>query len=230
MGDFANLMDISAQKELDRLQRIDEAYSKNYDSRRSYIEKTILDEQEKANALEKLDKERLDFEEKRNEKEAQIEKRRAKFDIAMQGVQSLSTVVAAAAEMIKVATKGDGYTLAARIAAAIASGSSALGAIISMIAKIGALPTYEKGGGAKANSPFIAGEKGAEIGLGKLANYLFPKSAIYSVPEPVQILTHEKSKQYLQTNNNNYNKEVTIANNLKVEVVDNKRIRNYFKI
>lgn len=58
------------------------------------------------------------------------------------------------------------------------------------------IPKYEKGGEATANQPFIAGEAGSEIGIGKSGKlYTFDKEKLYMANENIKIFNHADSER-----------------------------------
>ncbi len=58
------------------------------------------------------------------------------------------------------------------------------------------VPKYEEGGEAVANQPFIAGEAGAEIGIGKSGKlYNFDKEKLYMANENIKIFNHADSER-----------------------------------
>ena len=83
---------------------------------------------------------------------------------------------------------------------------------------------------AEANKPFIAGEKGREIGFGMRTGkvYDFSKPTIFKANEPINIKNATETKQII--NNNEYNKDVTLQSNIVVQVVDSTRIKKFFKL
>ena len=58
------------------------------------------------------------------------------------------------------------------------------------------VPKYEKGGEAVANQPFIAGEAGSEIGIGKSGKlYNFDREKLYMANENIKIFNHADSER-----------------------------------
>ncbi|MBQ5900845.1 MAG: hypothetical protein IIW86_03180 [Clostridia bacterium] len=93
------------------------------------------------------------------------------------------------------------------------------------------IPQYAKGGTAEANKPFIAGEKGREIGFGMRTGkvYDFSKPTLFKANEPISIKNAQETKQIIN-NNTEYNKDVTLKNTIMVKVIDNARVVKYFKL
>ena len=216
--------------EQEALRRADVNYLQSYEARKSYIENNIADETMRAEALQAIEVERLDHIAIMQQKEAELQERKARFDNALTIIQTQLKLAAAIADAIAAATPGDPYTLAVRIAAAAAAAISAGAAVYAAIAQAGSIPSYAQGGEAKANIPFRAGEEGEEIGFGQNTGqvYKFNRDAIYKVNENVKILTARESKQISSQTINN-NKEVNLRNVVYVKVIDNQRVKKYFK-
>ena len=196
----------------------------NYDRRKNLIEQTITDEEEKNKKLALLDAERLDAQESNQRKQAELERRKAIFDNAISGANATASAIEAMGKLLK----SQAFSLPTFLTA-MASGISAVVTITSLLKSIASIPAYEKGGLAKENTPFIAGEKGLEIGIGQKTGkmYAFANMGIYKAPEPVNIKNAQQTQRII---NNEYNKDVTLANVVSVKVVNNKRIEKYFKI
>ncbi|MBQ1388354.1 MAG: hypothetical protein IIY78_01885, partial [Clostridia bacterium] len=161
-------------------------------------------------------------------KEAEVERKKAKVDLAITAAKASADIAAAiAAAVLTASTGGDGYTVALRIAAAISAVLSGAAAVASAAAKIGNIPAYAGGGDPDKGDIFRAGERGYEVGIGRSGRtYIFPRDAVYMAPEPMRIHPHGESVQMV----NNYNKAVTLRNAVTVKVIDNKRIEKYFAI
>lgn len=200
----------------------------NYERQRALIEATVTDEEEKNKRLAELESRRLDNLAKQQEREAQLKRRKAIFDNAVATTSVMLKVAESVASLLQKETEGDTYSAIARYIAAIAAGAAAVLQITTLINSISSVPAYAKGGIAKANAPFIAGEQGQEIGLGLRTGkvYDFATPSIYRAPEPVNIKNARETRQII---NNEYNKDVTLHNAITVKVIDNKRIDKYFK-
>jgi hypothetical protein len=142
----------------------------------------------------------------------------------------MSKAVASVGELLATSAGGDPYTAIARYIAAIAAGVSAVTTIASLISQLVKIPAFEKGGTTEANKPFIAGEKGREIGFGVYSGkvYDFSKPTLFKANEPINIKNATETRQII--NNNEYNKDVTLHNEVVVQVIDNKRVQKYFKL
>ena len=142
---------------------------------------------------------------------------------------AISQAVASVGKLLATESEGDPYTAIARYIAAVAAGVSAVATVTTLITRLLNIPAFEKGGLAEADKPFIAGEKGREIGFGQRTGkvYDFASPAIYRAPEPVAIKTASETNRII---NNEYNKDVTLHNEVVVQVIDNKRIEKFFKI
>ena len=143
----------------------------------------------------------------------------------------MSKAVASVGELLATSAGGDPYTAIARYIAAIAAGITAVTTISSLISQLIKIPAFEKGGTAEANKPFIAGEKGREIGFGVYSGkvYDFSKPTLFKANEPINIKNATETKQIIN-NTNEYNKDVTLHNEISVQVIDNTRINKFFKI
>lgn len=221
----------SINREEELLQRADSRYERSYEARKLYIENNIADEGERTEALNALEVERLDNKARTDRKEAELEARKARFDNALEIVRTQVELAAAIASAVAASSAGDPYTTAARIAAAVAAGIAAMAAVASAISQVNTIPAYEKGGDVKKDIIFRAGEKGAELGFGQQTGkvYNFNKDGLYKVKENVKIMDANKSRQIMQQQTINNNKEVNLRNVVYVKVVDNQRVKKYFK-
>ena len=216
--------------QLDNLERESDAYDENYERRRKVIENTVMSEAEKDRRLKALDNEKTAHDKQVAKERAQIERRQAIFQNAIASAEAMSKAVASVGELLATSAGGDPYTAIARYIAAIAAGVSAVTTIASLISQLIKIPAFEKGGTAEANRPFIAGEKGREIGFGVYSGkvYDFSKPTLFKANEPINIKNATETRQII--NNNEYNKDVTLHNEVVVQVIDNKRIEKFFKI
>lgn len=215
------------------IDRFDERNEKSFEQRRLYIVETVVNEEDRVKAITALEKERQSAEAEITRQRAEVEARKAKFDVAIVTTQALATSAGAIASAIASATAGDPYTVAARIAAALAAAIAGVVAVASALQKVGNIPTYETGGLTPVNKPFIAGERGYEVGIGDSGKpYIFENKGVYQTNERVKIFTHEKSKKMVesQTITNNNNKDVYFRNEFAIKVIDNQRIKKYFKV
>ncbi|MBQ4009206.1 MAG: hypothetical protein II604_00715 [Bacteroidales bacterium] len=217
--------------QLDNLERESDAYDENYERRRQVIENTVMSEAEKDRRLKALDNEKTAHDKQVAKERAQIERRQAIFKNAIQSAEAMSNAVASVGLLLRKETEGDTYSAIARYIAAIAAGVSAVTTVASLISQLVRIPAFEKGGTAQANKPFIAGEKGREIGFGVYSGkvYDFSKPTIFKANEPINIKNANETKQIIN-NTNEYNKDVTLHNEVVVNVIDNKRVQKYFKI
>ena len=210
-----------------RLSREQDEMAQHYELQRAYIEANVHDEEERQQKLAQLALDEANAKAIAARKEAEVERRKAKVDLAITTAKASADVAAAIAAAVLSASAGDPYTLAVRIAAAVAAVISAGAAVASAAAKINSIPAFERGGEAKRGLVFRAGERGYEVGQGVSGRtYLFPRDGVYVAPEPMRIHPHGESVQMV----NNYNKAVTLRNSLTVKVIDNKRIEKYFAI
>ena len=211
-----------------RLAKEEAEMAQHYELQRAYIEANVHDEEERQQKLAQLALDEANAKAIAARKEAEVERKKAKVDLAITTAKASADIAAAiAAAVLTAAAGGEAYTVAVRIAAAVAAVLSAGAAVASAAAKIGNIPAFERGGEAKRGLVFRAGEKGYEVGEGVSGrSYLFPRDGVYVAPEPMRIHPHGESVQMV----NNYNKQVTLRNSLTVKVIDNKRIEKYFGI
>ena len=200
-----------------------------YNNEKERIEASVVDEETREKRLAQLDAEKTKRDKETAKKQAEIKRRQAIFQNSVDAAAAMSKAVASVGELLATSAGGDPYTAIARYIAAIAAGVSAVTTISTLISRLLNIPAYEKGGVAEADKPFIAGEKGREIGFGQRTGkvYDFASPAIYKAPEPVAIKTASETQRIV---NNEYNKDVTLHNEVVVQVIDNKRIEKYFKI
>lgn len=227
----ASLADVSEaiySAQAGRLAKEEAEMAQHYELQRAYIEANVQDEEERQQKLAQLALDEANAKAIAARKEAEVERKKAKVDLAITTAKASADIAAAiAAAVLTAAAGGEAYTVAVRIAAAVAAVLSAGAAVASAAAKIGNIPAFERGGEAKRGLVFRAGEKGYEVGEGASGrSYLFPRDGVYVAPEPMRIHPHGESVQMV----NNYNKAVTLRNSLTVKVIDNKRIEKYFGI
>lgn len=218
------------QSQLDNLERQSDAYDENYERRKQAIENTVMSEEEKDRRLKALDNEKTAHDRQVARQRAEIERRQAIFQNAIASAEAMSKAVASVGELLATSAGGDPYTAIARYIAAISAGVTAVTTIASLISQLVKIPAFEKGGTAQANKPFIAGEKGREIGFGVYSGkvYDFSKPTLFKANEPINIKNANETRQII--NNNEYNKDVTLHNEISVQVIDNTRINKFFKI
>lgn len=210
-----------------RLSREEAEMAQHYELQRAYIEANVRDEEQRQQRLAQLALDEANAKAIAARKEAEVERRKAKVDLAITTAKASADVAAAIAAAVLAASAGDPYTLAVRIGAAVAAVIAAGAAVTSAAAKINSIPAYYKGGKPDKDTVFRAGERGYEVGIGDSGRtYLFPRDGVYVAPEPIRIHPHGESVQMV----NNYNKAVTLRNSLTVKVIDNKRIEKYFAI
>lgn len=216
--------------QIDQLEKEQDAYDENYERRKQVIENTVMSEEEKDRRLKALDNEKTAHEREVAKQRAQIERRQAIFRNAVQSAEAMSNAVASVGLLLRKETEGDTYSAIARYIAAIAAGVSAVTTVAALISQLIKIPAFEKGGTAQANKPFIAGEKGREIGFGVYSGkvYDFSKPTLFKANEPINIKNATETKQII--NNNEYNKDVTLHNEVVVQVIDNARVKKYFKL
>ena len=200
-----------------------------YENEKEKIEASVTDQEERNEKLTKLDEEKTKKDKEIAKQQAEIKRRQAIFQNSVDAAAAMSKAVASVGELLATSAGGDTYTAVARYIAAIAAGVEAVATISTLIAQMLNIPAFEKGGVAEADKPFIAGEKGREIGFGQRTGkvYDFASPAIYRAPEPVAIKTASETNRII---NNEYNKDVTLHNEVVVQVIDNKRIEKFFKI
>ena len=228
MNDAAQII---GQQENDRLDQQMSDFEDYYARRKNIIENTVLDEEVKNRRLQNLENEKVAKERQIAKQRAEIERRQAIFQNAIASAEAMSKAVASVGELLATSAGGDPYTAIARYIAAIAAGITAVTTISSLISQLIKIPAFEKGGTAEANKPFIAGEKGREIGFGVYSGkvYDFSKPTLFKANEPINIKNATETKQIIN-NTNEYNKDVTLHNEISVQVIDNTRINKFFKI
>lgn len=228
IGNFSEISGAIFESQQGRLAREEAEMAEHYELQRAYIEANVHDEEERSRQLQQLALDEANAKAIAARKEAEVERKKAKVDLAITAAKASADIAAAiAAAVLTASTGGEGYTVALRIAAAISAVLSGAAAVASAAAKIGNIPAFEKGGEAKRGLIFRAGERGYEVGEGVSGrSYFFPKDGVYMAPEPMRIHPHGESVQMV----NNYNKAVTLRNSLTVKVIDNKRIEKYFGI
>lgn len=218
------------QSQLDNLERQSDAYDEDYERRRQAIENTVMSEEEKDRRLKALDNEKTAHDRQIARQRAEIERKQAIFNNAIKSAEAMSNAVASVGKLLETSAGGDTYTAVARYIAAISAGITAVTTISSLISQLIKIPAFKKGGTAEANKPFIAGEKGREIGFGVYSGkvYDFSKPTLFKANEPINIKNAAETRQII--NNNEYNKDVTLHNEISVQVIDNTRINKFFKI
>lgn len=228
IGNFSEISGAIFESQQGRLAREEAEMAEHYELQRAYIEANVHDEEERSRQLQQLALDEANAKAIAARKEAEVERKKAKVDLAITAAKASADIAAAiAAAVLTASTGGEGYTVALRIAAAISAVLSGAAAVASAAAKIGNIPAFEKGGEAKRGLIFRAGERGYEVGEGVSGrSYLFARDGVYMAPEPMRIHPHGESVQMV----NNYNKAVTLRNSLTVKVIDNKRIEKYFGI
>ena len=228
IGNFSEISGAIFESQQGRLAREEAEMAEHYELQRAYIEANVHDEEERSRQLQQLALDEANAKAIAARKEAEVERKKAKVDLAITAAKASADIAAAiAAAVLAASAKGDPYTIALRIAAAISAVLSGAAAVASAAAKIGNIPAFEKGGEAQRGLIFRAGERGYEVGEGVSGrSYFFPRDGVYMAPEPMRIHPHVESVQMV----NNYNKAVTLRNSLTVKVIDNKRIEKYFGI
>ena len=218
------------QEESDRLDQQMKDFEDYYARRKNIIENTVLDEEVKNRRLQALENEKVAKERQIAKQRAEIERRQAIFQNAVDSATAMSKAISSVGLLLVKETEGDTYSAVARYIAAIAAGVSAVTTVSTLITKLLNIPAFERGGTAEANKPFIAGEKGREIGFGVYSGkvYDFSKPTLFKANEPINIKNATETRQII--NNNEYNKDVTLHNEISVQVIDNTRINKFFKI
>lgn len=220
------------QQENDRLDKQMQDFEDYYARRKNIIENTVLDEEVKNRRLQNLENEKVAKERQIAKQRAEIQRKQAIFQNAVDAAAAMSKAVASVGELLATSAGGDAYSAVARYIAAIAAGVSAVTTISTLISKLLNIPAYEKGGLAEANKPFIAGEKGREIGFGVHSGkvYDFSKPTLFKANEPINIKNATETRQIINNNTTEYNKDVTLHSEISVQVIDNTRINKFFKI
>ena len=228
IGNFSEISGAIFESQQGRLAREEAEMAEHYELQRAYIEANVHDEEERSRQLQQLALDEANAKAIAARKEAEVERKKAKVDLAITAAKASADIAAAiAAAVLTASTGGEGYTVALRIAAAISAVLSGAAAVASAAAKIGNIPAYAGGGDPDKGDIFRAGERGYEVGIGRSGRtYIFPRDAVYMAPEPMRIHPHGESVQMV----NNYNKAVTLRNAVTVKVIDNKRIEKYFAI
>ena len=226
MNDLAQTL---GRQESERLDKEMSDFEDYYARRKNIIENTVMDEASKNRKLQNLENEKVAKERQIAKQREEIQRRQAIFQNAVDSATAISKAISSVGLLLVKETEGDTYSAVARYIAAIAAGVSAVTTVASLISKILQIPAFEKGGVAEADKPFIAGEKGREIGFGQRTGkvYDFAKPMIFKANEPIRIHNAQETKQIV---NNEYNKDVTLRNEVVVQVIDNTRVKKYFKI
>jgi hypothetical protein len=235
------------EQELDKLDRLyDKQMStleSTYDKRKKLLEATIDDEEQLASELARIEAEKADvqakFQDEKFNKEQEIAKKQAilaKKQAQMEVAAGSASALIEAIKLIGIATTtaapGDPYSLAARIAAALAAALTVVGAVTAGIAKVKAIeiPQFWAGGEAQEGQLISVAERGEELAVGKSGkSYMFDKQSVIVAPEKMRIFSNRETKQIMekQTINNNYEKQSNV--NLTVNI-DNERHKKYFKL
>lgn len=235
------------EQELDKLDRLyDKQMStleSTYDKRKKLLEATIDDEEQLAAELARIEAEKADvqakFQDEKFKKEQEIAKKQAilaKKQAQMEVAAGSATALVEAIKLIGIATTtaapGDPYSLAARIAAALAAALTVVGAVTAGIARVKAIeiPQFWAGGEAQEGQLISVAERGEELAVGKSGkSYMFDKQSVIVAPEKMRIFSNRETKQIMekQTINNNYEKQSNV--NLTVNI-DNERHKKYFKL
>jgi hypothetical protein len=235
------------EQELDKLDRLyDKQMStleSTYDKRKKLLEATIDDEEQLASELARIEAEKADvqakFQDEKFKKEQEIAKKQAilaKKQAEMEVAAGSASALIEAIKLIGIATTtaapGDPYSLAARIAAALAAALTVVGAVTAGIARVKAIeiPQFWAGGEAQEGQLISVAERGEELAVGKSGkSYMFDKQSVIVAPEKMRIFSNRETKQIMekQTINNNYEKQSNV--NLTVNI-DNERHKKYFKL
>ena len=227
IGNFSEISGAIFESQQGRLAREEAEMAEHYELQRAYIEANVHDEEERSRQLQQLALDEANAKAIAARKEAEVERKKAKVDLAITAAKGAADIAAAIAAAVLAASVGDPYTLAVRIAAAVSAVLSAGAAVASAAAKIGNIPAYAGGGDPDKGDIFRAGERGYEVGIGRSGRtYIFPRDAVYMAPEPMRIHPHGESAQMV----NNYNKAVTLRSAVHVKVYSEKRIEKYFSL
>ena len=130
------------------------------------------------------------------------------------------------------AAPGDPYSVAARIAAALAAALTVVSAVTAGIAKVKAIqiPEFWTGGEAQEGQLISVAERGRELAIGASGQtYMFDKHSVLFTPEKMRIFSNKETNKIMekQTINNVYEKQSNI--NLTI-AIDNERHKKYFKL
>lgn len=228
IGNFTEISGAIFESQQGRLAREEAEMAEHYELQRAYIEANVHDEEERSRQLQQLALDEANAKAIAARKEAEVERKKAKVDLAITTAKASADIAAAiAAAVLAASAKGDPYTIALRIAAAISAVLSGAAAVASAAAKIGNIPAFAHGGSPDKGDIFRAGEQGYEVGIGQSGRaYIFPRDSVYVAPEPMRIHPHGESAQMV----NNYNKNVTLRSAVHVRVYSEKRIEKYFSL
>jgi hypothetical protein len=247
---FNTIVEMQQEQFEQELDKLDQLYDKQmstlestYDKRKKLLEATIDDEEQLAAELARIEQEKADvqakFQDEKFNKEQEIAKKQAilaKKQAQMEVAAGSASALIEAIKLIGIATTtaapGDPYSLAARIAAALAAALTVVGAVTAGIAKVKAIeiPQFWAGGEAQEGQLISVAERGEELAVGKSGkSYMFDKQSVIVAPEKMRIFSNRETKQIMekQTINNNYEKQSNV--NLTVNI-DNERHKKYFKL
>ena len=247
---FNNLIDMQANQLEHELEAINTLYDKQvstlddaYEKRKSLLEATIDDEEELAEALARIEEEKTatfnKMQDEKIAKEQEVAKKRAileKKRVAMEVAAGSARALVEAIKLLGIATAtaapGDPYTVAVRIAAALAAALTVVSAVIAGIAKVKAIqiPEFWAGGEAQEGQLISVAERGRELAVGESGQtYMFDKRSVLIAPENMRIFSNKETNKIMekQTINNVYEK----SNNVNLTIaIDNERHKKYFKL
>ena len=247
---FNNLIDMQSNQLEQELEAINIMYDKQvstlddaYEKRKSLLEATIDDEEELAAALARIEEEKTATQNKMQDekiakeqevakKQAILEKKRVAMEVAAGSASALVEAIKLLGIATATAAPGDPYTVAARIAAALAAALTVVGAVIAGIAKVKAIqiPEFWAGGEAQEGQLISVAERGRELAIGESGQaYMFDKRSVLFTPEKMRIFSNKETNKILekQTINNVYEK----SNNVSLTIaIDNERHKKYFKL
>ncbi|NLE04126.1 MAG: hypothetical protein GX638_04890, partial [Crenarchaeota archaeon] len=247
---FNEIIEMQANQLEHELEAINTLYDKQvstldeaYEKRKSLLEATIDDEKELAEALARIEEEKTatynKMQDEKIAKEQEVAKKRAileKKRVAMEVAAGSASALVEAIKLLGIATAtaapGDPYTVAARIAAALAAALTVVGAVIAGIAKVKAIqiPEFWAGGEAQEGQLISVAERGRELAVGESGQtYMFDKQSVIIAPENMRIFSNKETNKIMekQTINNVYEK----SNNVNLTIaIDNERHKKYFKL
>ncbi|HPW67746.1 MAG TPA: hypothetical protein PLS84_11795, partial [Salinivirgaceae bacterium] len=247
---FNNLIEMQSNQLEHELEAINTLYDKQvstlddaYEKRKSLLEATIDDEEELAEALARIEEEKtatynkmqdekIAKEQEVAKKRAILEKKRAAMEVAAGSARALVEAIKLLGIATATAAPGDPYTVAARIAAALAAALTVVSAVTAGIARVKAIqiPEFWAGGEAQEGQLISVAERGRELAIGESGQtYMFDKQSVIIAPENMRIFSNKETKQIMekQTINNVYEK----SNNVNLTIaIDNERHKKYFKL
>lgn len=247
---YNQIIDLQNEKlnqELDNLDRLHDKQMSGlesaYDKRKKLLEATIDDEAELAAELARIEEEKAAAftqaqdtkfakEQEIAKKQAILAKKKAEMEVAAGSASALVEAIKLIGIATTTAAPGDPYSLAARIAAALAAALTVVTATTAGIAKVKAIeiPQFWTGGEAQEGQIISVAERGKELAVGESGtSYMFDKRSVFVAPEKMRIFSNKETKQIMekQTINNNYEKQSNV--NLTVNI-DNERHKKYFKL